>query len=775
MNRVGHAFIKKRMRDENARLRRRGLRPLLLPRQLVRRQRHDPGPADARAPGPRGRASSASSWLPCASATTSPGEINSGSTTCAARPRAASRSATPTRASRAGRHLGRLRRLALQRAAVQHRAAAAPEPRGGVGRGDGGAPRRGPRRSSGRRLTALTRAEVGRYHRCRDRDSGGRSSVGRVRASQARCRGFEPRRPLHHPLAAPCAAASGTFRRRSAWESSASPREQARRNRRPRAGSPRRGRPAPAAPAPAPRSARRACVIGAKTTIKGEITRRRGRPRRGDRRGPDPHHPRPAGRPRRRRQGHRRGAVGRGERRGDRRLPAPRIAWRSRPRAGSTGNIRAPRVVIAEGAIFKGNSDMSGRRDERRTRPPPPDPASRNRRPWRELRELHRAARGCPPPPGRPSRIGTPPTRASSSAPSPTPGRRTWSARSAPPARPSRAGRPCPPPSAGEILYRAAEILVRRKEEFSRDMTREMGKVLDETRGDVQEAIDMTYYMAGEGRRQFGQTTPSELPNKFQMSVRMPVGIAGLITPWNFPMAIPSWKMMPALVLGNTVVIKPATDTPLSVVNLVKVLEEAGLPKGVVNMVTGGGARVGTPLMSHQDVGHRLVHRLDRRRPQGLRGLRARLQALPPRDGRQERHHGDGRRAPRPRGRGRALGRLRHHRPALHRGQPRGRPQEGLRRVRRAVRGAGEGASRSATGSTPRSRWGRASTRASSQTVEKLRGDRQGRGGEAPGRRQPPRPGRARQGLLPRADDLRRLLAPRCASPARRSSAPWSP
>ena len=137
---------------------------------------------------------------------------------------------------------------------------------------------------------------------------------------------------------------------------------------------------------------------------------------------------------------------------------------------------------------------------------------------------------------------------------------------------------------------------------IARDMTREMGKVLDETRGDVQEAIDMTYYMAGEGRRQFGQTTPSEMPDKFQMSVRQPVGIAGLITPWNFPMAIPSWKMMPALILGNTVVIKPATDTPLSVVNLVKVLEEAGLPKGVVNMVTGSGSKVGSPLMHHRDV-----------------------------------------------------------------------------------------------------------------------------------------------------------------------------
>jgi aldehyde dehydrogenase (NAD+) len=113
----------------------------------------------------------------------------------------------------------------------------------------------------------------------------------------------------------------------------------------------------------------------------------------------------------------------------------------------------------------------------------------------------------------------------------------------------------------------------------------------------------MTYYMAGEGRRQFGQTTPSEMRDKFQMSVRQPVGVAGLITPWNFPMAIPSWKMMPALVLGNTVVVKPATDTPLSVVNLVRVLEEAGLPPGVVNMVTGSGSAVGSPLMRHPKVG----------------------------------------------------------------------------------------------------------------------------------------------------------------------------
>jgi acyl-CoA reductase-like NAD-dependent aldehyde dehydrogenase len=159
-----------------------------------------------------------------------------------------------------------------------------------------------------------------------------------------------------------------------------------------------------------------------------------------------------------------------------------------------------------------------------------------------------------------------------------------------------------PAPKRAEILFRAAELLVARKEEFARDMTREMGKILAETRGDVQEAIDMTYYMAGEGRRQFGQTTPSELRNKFAMCVRAPKGTAGLITPWNFPMAIPSWKIMPALVCGDTVVIKPATDTPLSVYNLVQVLNEAGLPRGVVNVITGSGTIVGAPLIRHPDV-----------------------------------------------------------------------------------------------------------------------------------------------------------------------------
>ena len=158
-----------------------------------------------------------------------------------------------------------------------------------------------------------------------------------------------------------------------------------------------------------------------------------------------------------------------------------------------------------------------------------------------------------------------------------------------------------PAPRRAEMLFRAAQLMAARKEDFARDMTREMGKVLEETRGDVQEAIDMTYFMAGEGRRLYGQTVPSELRDKFAMSVRQPVGVCSVITPWNFPMAIPSWKIIPALVCGNTVVFKPASLTPLSAVNFVKVLEEVGVPAGVVNLVIGG-AEVGTLLSSHPDV-----------------------------------------------------------------------------------------------------------------------------------------------------------------------------
>jgi len=157
--------------------------------------------------------------------------------------------------------------------------------------------------------------------------------------------------------------------------------------------------------------------------------------------------------------------------------------------------------------------------------------------------------------------------------------------------------RATPAPRRGEILFRAAELLVARKEEYARELTEEMGKVIKEARGDVQEAIDMTYYMAGEGRRLFGHVTPSELPDKFAMAMRMPVGVVGAITPWNFPMAIPSWKIMPALVAGNTVVLKPAEDAPKSAWNLVRTLEEAGLLPGALNVVFGIGEEAGAALV----------------------------------------------------------------------------------------------------------------------------------------------------------------------------------
>ena len=159
--------------------------------------------------------------------------------------------------------------------------------------------------------------------------------------------------------------------------------------------------------------------------------------------------------------------------------------------------------------------------------------------------------------------------------------------------------RSMPAPKRAEILFRLGEILIRNKDRFTRDMTREMGKVLKEAGGDVQEAIDCTYYTAGEGRRLHGFTTPAEMPDKFAMCVRQPVGLCGLITPWNFPMAIPSWKLIPALVCGNTVVLKPAEDTPLSTYNLVQACEEAGIPPGVVNLVTGYGEDVGAPITNH--------------------------------------------------------------------------------------------------------------------------------------------------------------------------------
>lgn len=158
-----------------------------------------------------------------------------------------------------------------------------------------------------------------------------------------------------------------------------------------------------------------------------------------------------------------------------------------------------------------------------------------------------------------------------------------------------------PAPKRAEIIMKAGELLLEKKEMLARIMTREMGKVLKEARGDVQEAVDMAFYTAGEGRRLFGRTTTSELKNKFAMSVRMPIGVCGLITPWNFPVAIPSWKVFPALICGNTLVFKPAEDTPLCAHGFVKILEEAGLPPGVLNMVHGGGD-TGQAMVHHPEI-----------------------------------------------------------------------------------------------------------------------------------------------------------------------------
>jgi len=159
-----------------------------------------------------------------------------------------------------------------------------------------------------------------------------------------------------------------------------------------------------------------------------------------------------------------------------------------------------------------------------------------------------------------------------------------------------------PAPKRGLIILRVAEILKKNKEKLAKLVTREMGKVIAEARGDVQEAIDMAEYIAGEGRRLFGHTTPSELRDKFCMTIRRPVGIYGLITPWNFPLAIPAWKLFPVLICGNTVVFKPSSDTPLCAIKMVEIMEKAGLPKGVVNLVTGPGGSVGMSIVRHEKI-----------------------------------------------------------------------------------------------------------------------------------------------------------------------------
>lgn len=159
--------------------------------------------------------------------------------------------------------------------------------------------------------------------------------------------------------------------------------------------------------------------------------------------------------------------------------------------------------------------------------------------------------------------------------------------------------RKVPAPKRGDILMKAAQIMSNRKEELARLEAEEMGKVMPETRGDVQEAIDILLYMAGEGRRLFGQTTKSELPDKFAMTIRTPVGVCGLISPWNFPIAIPAWKLAPALICGNTAVFKPSSDTPLCALRFVEILTEAGVPPGVVNFVTGSGTTAGKEIVKN--------------------------------------------------------------------------------------------------------------------------------------------------------------------------------
>ena len=159
-----------------------------------------------------------------------------------------------------------------------------------------------------------------------------------------------------------------------------------------------------------------------------------------------------------------------------------------------------------------------------------------------------------------------------------------------------------PAPKRGEILFKAAELLREDKERLAQLVTQEMGKVIAEGRGDVQESIDTAEYFAAEGRRLLGHTTPSELQDKFCMTIRMPIGVVGLITPWNFPTAIPAWKLMPALICGNTMVFKPASDTPLCAIEVVKILEKAGVPKGVINVVTGPGGTVGEEILDNQKI-----------------------------------------------------------------------------------------------------------------------------------------------------------------------------
>ena len=240
-----------------------------------------------------------------------------------------------------------------------------------------------------------------------------------------------------------------------------------------------------------------------------------------------------------------------------------------------------------------------------------------------------------------------------------------------------------PAPKRGEILFKVARILAEHKEELSRLMTREMGKVLTEARGDVQEAIDVAYYMAGEGRRLFGQTVPSEMPDKFAMAIRKPIGVVGIITPWNFPIAIPGWKLFPALICGNTAVIKPASDTPACAIRFVELLMEGGIPDGVVNIVTGSGGEVGNALVEHPGCEGHQLHRPHRYRRRDQHPRRQDAEARQPGAGRQEPDRRLGGCGPGPRPGQRRLVRLRDERSALHGGVAADRASVRARLLRR--------------------------------------------------------------------------------------------
>ena len=328
-----------------------------------------------------------------------------------------------------------------------------------------------------------------------------------------------------------------------------------------------------------------------------------------------------------------------------------------------------------------------------------------------------------------------------------------------------------PAPKRGEILFRFAHLVTEAKDELTELMSREMGKVTAEAGGDVQEAIDMSYYMAGEGRRLYGQTTPSELQDKFNMSVRMPIGVVGVITPWNFPIAIPSWKIAPALVAGNTVVFKPATDTPLLGERFVELLDRGGRPEGRRQhrpRRRRRGRRRARPspgrARDHAD-------RVARDRRAGAEERRRRAQARPPRARRQERDHrawttptstsrstgSSGRRSAPPGQRCTAASRVIVHRRVYGTLVVAPRPGGRAAEARRGL------------GRRDRHRPGHQRARAREDPL--VHRDRPERGRRPAHRRRGRERQRPRQGLLLPPDGLRRRPARTCGSPRRRSSA----